>query len=63
MGIAALAVSTWQYRVSLNYLWSKNFAPLAGVDKDPHRTPLMAVAIILLLIGIFTFLALLFRMT
>jgi putative membrane protein len=61
-GVGALAVSLWQYRSLLRYLWSKQFAQLAGVDEDPHKTPLFAVTIVLLLIGIFTFIAVLFRL-
>lgn len=61
-GVGALAVSLWQYRSLLRYLWSKQFAQLAGVDKDQHKTPLFAVTIVLLLIGIFTFIAVLFRL-
>jgi putative membrane protein len=61
-GVGALAVSLWQYRSLLRYLWSKQFAQLAGVDEDAHKTPLFAVTIVLLLIGIFTFIAVLFRL-
>jgi putative membrane protein len=61
-GCAALAISAWQYRAGLRYLWSKQFAPLAGINGEIHQTPLFAVALILLLIGIFTFVAVLFRL-
>jgi putative membrane protein len=61
-GCAALAISVWQYRAGLSYLWSKPFAPLAGIDGEVHQTPLFAVAILLLLIGVFTFIAVLFRL-
>jgi putative membrane protein len=62
-GIAALSVSLWQYRSSLRYLWSDNFAELAGIDEEPHQTPLFAVTILLLVIGVLTFFAVLLRLT
>ena len=39
-GCGALAISVWQYRTSLRYLWSKQFAPLAGIGGEAHQTPL-----------------------
>lgn len=60
-GILALAVSIWQYRWLLRYLWSGSFAKVAGVERGPVNTPLLAVAIALMLIGLFAFLAVLLR--
>ena len=59
-GIAGLIVSLWQYRSLLRYLHD-DFAPIAGVGRAGHQTPLMAVTIALLLIGIFAFVAVLIR--
>jgi putative membrane protein len=59
-GVLALLISTWQYRTLLGYMWSQ-FEPLAGVDKAPHRTPVYAIAIGMLLIGVLAFLAVLTR--
>jgi putative membrane protein len=61
-GIGALAISAWQYRWSLRYLWSPQFKPLAGVDSESHNTPLLAVTIALLVVAILTFFALLLRL-
>jgi putative membrane protein len=61
-GVFALALSTAQYRSLIRYLWSENFAPIAGVGPEPHRVASFAVAIVLLFIGIFTFLAVLTRL-
>lgn len=60
-GISALAISVWQYRSLLHYLWSGNFAAIAGIDKKSHQTPILAVAILLMLIGLFAFGAVLLR--
>jgi putative membrane protein len=61
-GILALVVSIWQYHWTLGYLWSGNFAAVAGVTKEGKQTPLYAVAIAVLLVGVLAFLAVLFRL-
>ena len=62
-GILALAVSIWQYSWSIRYLWGEPYTPIAGVTKEGVQTPVIAVAIVLLLIGLFAFFAVLFRLT
>jgi putative membrane protein len=59
-GIAGLIVSLWQYRSLLDYLHDE-FEPIAGIRRIHHQTPLMAVTIALLLIGIVAFVAVLIR--
>ena len=59
-GIAGLIVSLWQYRSLLRYL-NDEFEPIAGIRRIPHQTPLMAVTIALLVIGIVAFVAVLTR--
>jgi putative membrane protein len=61
-GILALVVSTWQYSWTLRYLWGGDFTPIAGVTKERKQTPIIAVAGVLTLIGIFAFFAVLLRM-
>ncbi len=61
-GILALVVSIWQYHWTLRYLWSGSFAAVAGVTKEGKQTPLYAVAIVLLLVGLLAFFAVLFRL-
>ncbi|MGO9515371.1 MAG: YidH family protein [Steroidobacteraceae bacterium] len=66
-GVLALVVSTWQYRTVVRYLSSDAFAVLAGLDSRPMKrpiwqTPLMAVAMVILLIGLFAFGSVLFRL-
>jgi putative membrane protein len=46
----------------LRYLWSGNFAVIAGATREGKQTPLLAVAIVLALIGIFAFFAVLLRL-
>src|SRR5215475_7398493 len=62
-GILALVISIWQYRWSLRYLWGEPFTPIAGVTKEGKQTPVTAVAIVLILIGLFAFFAVLLRLT
>ena len=62
-GILALLISIWQYRWSLRYLWGEPFTPIAGVSKEGKQTPVTAVAIVLILIGLFAFFAVLLRLT
>jgi putative membrane protein len=62
-GILALVISIWQYRWSIRYLWGEPFALLAGVTNEGMKTPVMAVAILLIFVGLFAFFAVLFRLT
>ena len=62
-GILALVISLWQYRWTVRYLWGELFAPIAGLTKEGMQTPVIAVAILLIGIGLFAFFAVLFRLT
>jgi len=62
-GILALLVSIWQYWWGIRYLWGDPFTPIAGVTKEGMQTPVIAVAIVLIFIGLFAFFAVLFRLT
>ena len=66
-GVLALLISGWQYRRLVRYLWGEDFAPLAGVGANRmapiySQTPILAVVITVILIGVFAFLAVLMRM-
>lgn len=61
-GILALAVSIWEYHWTLHYLWGGDFTPIAGMTKEGRQTPIVAVAGILILIGMFAFFAVLLRL-
>jgi len=60
-GILGLLVSLWQYQRGAHYLWSDEFRPVAGLAKEHATTPIMWVAIVLILVGVFAFLVVLFR--
>jgi putative membrane protein len=62
-GVLALVISIWQYRWGIRYLWGEPYTPLAGVTKEGKQTPIIAVAIVLIGIGLFAFFAVLFRLT
>jgi putative membrane protein len=57
----ALFVSIWQYHWTIRYLWSGDFAPVAGMAKEGIQTPIIAVTDLLILIGTFAFAAVLLR--
>ena len=62
-GILALAISLWQYAWAIRYLWGEPYTPLAGIAKEGRQTPIIAVAIVLICIGLFAFFAVLLRLT
>ncbi len=60
-GVAGLLISVFQYRRLIAYL-NRNFSAIAGFDNGaPGKTPLQAVALGLVLIGIFAFGIIYFR--
>jgi putative membrane protein len=61
-GVAALVIAIWEYHWGLRYLWSGNFAAIAGVTPEGRQPPLLAVAVVLAFIGTFAFFAVLFRL-
>ena len=58
-GIMALVISVWQYRWLLRYLWG--FASIAPTEEERMQTPLIAISLVLILIGVFAFGAVLTR--
>ena len=60
-GVLSLVISIWQYMWGIRYLWGGTFAPIAGVTPEGKHTPVIAIAILLILIGLFAFFAVLFR--
>ena len=61
-GILALVISIWQYRWSIRYLWGEPFVPIAGATNEGMQTPVMAVAILVIIVGLFAFFAVLLRL-
>jgi putative membrane protein len=62
-GIGALVVAIWQYEFTVRYLWSGAFEQIAGVTKERKHSPVLAVAIVLICVGVFAFLSVLLRLT
>lgn len=66
-GVLALIISAQQYRRLIRYLWSDPYRPIAGLDEKPMdliimQSPLLAVVIAMILIGLFAFVSVLLRM-
>ena len=61
-GVIGLVVSVLQYRWTLRYLWGGSFAVIAGETKEGQQTPLFAIAILLILVGLFAFFTVLLRL-
>lgn len=62
-GIVALVVSLFQYRWTVRYLWGGSFAQIAGMAEEPKNSPLLAVGVLLIFIGLFAFFAVLLRLS
>jgi putative membrane protein len=61
-GVLALFVAIFQYRWAVHYLWGEPFGPIAGMAKEPTNTPVLAIGVLLILIGLFAFFAVLLRL-
>jgi len=62
VGVLALAVSSWQYRQGVKYMWQPRFRAIAGVGEKPLRSAAFLAAMVLLMIGLFAFLSVFFRL-
>lgn len=60
-GVLGLAVTIWQYRWLLRYLWSDDYKAIAGAVEDGMQTPLIGIAAVIMAIGLFAFVAVLLR--
>ena len=60
-GVLSMVISIWQYMWGIRYLWGGTFAPIAGVTAEGKHTPVIAIAILLIGIGLFAFFAVLLR--
>jgi putative membrane protein len=59
-GTLSLLVSTWQYHTLVGYLWSDTYKSIT-TDRNT-MTPAMTVAIVMIFIGLFAFVAVLTRL-
>jgi putative membrane protein len=64
-GVLALVISVWQYRWTVHYLWAGTFTPIAGMagtTREKMHSPVLAIALLLICIGLFAFFAVLLRL-
>jgi putative membrane protein len=61
-GVLSLLISVWQYLWGIRYLWGGTFAQIAGVTREGKHTPVIAIAVLLIGIGVFAFFAVLLRL-
>jgi putative membrane protein len=61
-GVLVLVIAIWQYWWTIRYLWRGSYASIAGMTQEGLQSPLIAVAILLICIGLFAFFAVLFRL-
>lgn len=58
-GIAAAAAALWEYHKMIDYMWSSGYDKLAGMNGERHVSSLYAITVVLILIGVFAFMAVL----
>jgi putative membrane protein len=61
-GVATLVIAVWQYRWTTHYLWDAPFRPIAGMTEEPRQSPVLAVAVLLIIVGATAFFAVLLRL-
>ena len=61
-GVMVAVFSAMEYRWTVRYLWSDGFAAVAGVTRKGKNTPLFAVSLVIVLVGMFAFFAVLLRL-
>jgi putative membrane protein len=61
-GVLALVLSVAQYRQVQQYMWRQEYQSIAGMDAHHESTAMLPVSIVLLLVGVFAFCAVLFRL-
>ena len=62
-GIGSLVVAIWQYEYTVCYLWSGSFEQIAGLTREGKHSPVLAIAVVLICVGVFAFFAVLLRLT
>jgi putative membrane protein len=61
-GVLGLVLALLQYRHMQRYLWRDEYRAIAGIGDAPDRTPMLPVVIVLLMVGVFAFVAVLLRL-
>ena len=62
VGILCLVISSWQWRQGVKYMWQPKFRAIAGIGEKPIRSAAFLASVVLLLIGLFAFLSVFFRL-
>jgi putative membrane protein len=62
IGVFGLILAIGDYRRMVAYLWSFEFKDFAGMAKAPRRTPVLSVAVLLTLVGVYTLVSLIIRL-
>jgi len=62
-GTIGLCISLFEYQSLLGYLWGPDFRPVAGVSRHRRNTPVFAVTILLVCIGLAAFISVYLRVT
>jgi putative membrane protein len=60
-GVLVNAISLWEYRWALSYLWGGSYRVIAGATKEGKKTPLFAVTFVVMLVGLFALGAVMLR--
>jgi len=60
-GVIALLIDVLQYRAFIRYLWCNDFHGIAGTNKAPLGSSTLALAILLMLVGVSAFAAVVLR--
>jgi putative membrane protein len=60
-GIVAMLMAALDYRSTIDYLWSPEFGPIAGLRDRRHHARVLPVTLIVLAVGIFAFVAVAFH--
>jgi putative membrane protein len=60
-GILAMFLAAIDYRAAGNYLWSPEYRSIAGLTDKRGRSRVLLITLIVLAVGIFAFVAVLFR--
>ena len=61
-GVLGLLISIWQYLWTVRYLWHGSFASIAGLKSEGMQSAALAVAVLLIGVGLFAFFAVLLRL-
>jgi NADH:ubiquinone oxidoreductase subunit 2 (subunit N) len=62
-GVVGSIIALSQYRQLVRYMWHGEFRAIAGMQARPYNSPLIAMTILIMAIGIAAFATVLFRLS